>query len=114
MKEYFKWFIPSLAIVLGIIFTTGAYARYSEDMGMGLGLIHYYNDNCLKMSRGGDKVARVLNKQMKITTNHYEDYELGQEMGSILKCKGLHEAWTEDNEMKTWASMFFGKGWEYK
>ena len=114
MKQFFKWFVPSTAIVLGAVFTTGAHARYTEDMGMGLGLIHYYNDNCSKMSRSGYKVARVLNRQMKITTNHSADYELGQEMGGILGCNGLRDAWTDDSEINKWASMFFGKGWEYK
>lgn len=110
MKQFFKWFVPSLAVVFGLIsLNANAKLQYDESIGLGYGMVEWYGNNCQPVHYKGKKLLRVTDKAYKITSNYLIDVNFGKEVSEALGCRGLYDAWSETQELRDWADTFFGK-----
>ena len=98
---------PLILLFSFLTLSVQAVEGYNYDMGIGYGMINYYNDNCKELSRSGKKLADSANRYYRILDEHLQDYNDGYKTGVLLGCDGLKETW-EESGTKRWAEAFFG------
>jgi hypothetical protein len=101
--------LKTVALTVALLAGTANASKYTYEMGLGLGLMEYYDNNCQRMTPRGKKMAYWVDKNVGVKKDHYEDYDTGFDMGKTFGCIGLKEMWDEDLDSKKYAEMFFGK-----
>jgi len=102
--------LKTIALTVALLAgTANAATPYTYEMGLGLGLMEYYDNNCQRFTKQGKKMAYWTDKTIGVKKDHYEDYDTGYDMGKTFGCIGLKEMWDEDLDAKKYAEMFFGK-----
>ena len=101
--------LKTVALTVALLAGTANATEYTFEMGLGLGLMEYYDNNCQRFTKQGKKMAYWTDKTIGVKKDHYEDYGTGYDMGKTFGCIGLKEMWDEDLDAKKYAEMFFGK-----
>ena len=100
-------FIKTLLLSFSFLaFSAQSVEGYNSDMGLGYGMINYYNDHCKELSRSGKKLADATNRYYRILDEHLQDYNDGYKTGLLLGCDGLTDAWKDDTN--GYVEVFFG------
>ena len=101
-----KFIKPLMLTFSFLAYSAQAVEGYSYDMGLGYGMINYYNDNCKELSRSGKKLADTTNRYYRILDEHLQDYNDGYKTSVLLGCDGLKDAWKDDTN--GYVEVFFG------